>query len=74
MLEMWQALATGLGTNTSSHSEQGQAIIVREIIDKSPWKYVVRFARMRSSTAVSGDSDRTRKEMKWTATMYFFAA
>jgi hypothetical protein len=34
MLEMWQALATGLGTNTSSHSEQGKAIVADEVIDK----------------------------------------
>jgi hypothetical protein len=34
MLEMWQALATGLGTNTSSQSEQGKAIVADEIIDK----------------------------------------
>ena len=34
MLEMWQALATGLGTNTSSHSEQGKAIVAEEVIDK----------------------------------------
>ena len=34
MLEMWQALATGLGTNTSSHSEQGKAIAADKIIDK----------------------------------------
>jgi hypothetical protein len=34
MLEMWQALATGLGTNTSLHSEQGKAIVADEVIDK----------------------------------------
>jgi hypothetical protein len=34
MLEMWQALATGLGTNTSSHSEQGKAIVADEVIDE----------------------------------------
>ena len=53
MLEMWQALATGLGTNTSSHSEQGRAIVVREIIDKSRWKYDARLPRMLSSTCLS---------------------
>ena len=37
MLEMWQALATGLGTNTSSHSEQGKAIVADEVIDKRYW-------------------------------------
>jgi len=57
MLELWEALATSLGTNTSSHSEQGQKIVVREIIGKSRWKYDARLARMRSSTAVSRDSD-----------------
>jgi hypothetical protein len=34
MLEMWQALGTGLGTNTSSHSEQGKAIVADEVMDK----------------------------------------
>src|SRR5690242_9160300 len=34
MFEMCQALATGLGTNTSSHSEQGNAIVTDEVIDK----------------------------------------
>ena len=53
MLEMWQALATGLGTNTSSHSEQGQAIVVREIIDKSRQNNDARLARMLSSTCLS---------------------
>jgi hypothetical protein len=33
MLEMWQTLATGLGTNTSSHSEQGKEIVAGEVID-----------------------------------------
>jgi hypothetical protein len=33
MLEMWQALATGLGTNMSSHSEQGKAIAADKVID-----------------------------------------
>jgi hypothetical protein len=39
MLEMWQALATGLGTNTSSHSEQGKAIVADEVIDKRHWGF-----------------------------------
>jgi len=33
MLEMWQALATGLGTNMSSHSEQGKAIAADKVMD-----------------------------------------
>ena len=53
MPEMWQALATGLGTNTSSYSAQGQAIILWEIVDKSRWKYDARLARMPSSICLS---------------------
>ena len=34
MLEMWQALATGLEANTSLHSEQNKAIVADEVIDK----------------------------------------
>jgi len=40
MLEMWQALATGLGTDTSSHSEQGKAILADEVIDKREWDLI----------------------------------
>ena len=32
-----EALATGLGTNTSSHSEQGKAIVADDVIDKRQW-------------------------------------
>ena len=53
MLEMWQALATGLGTNTSSHSEQGKAIVADEVIGKRQWGSRVTPHRMLNTIAFS---------------------
>src|SRR5215813_1667370 len=38
MSGMWQTLVTGVGTNLPSRREQGEAILVSEIIDKWAWK------------------------------------